>query len=1108
MAKDDAINQYDYSFSVLQEQVSADDLFEDKTHERIASTLKAFISNTDAGLTIGLEGGWGAGKSTVINILKNKLIEDKTNTLFFVFDAWAHDGDPLRKIFLESLIVSIDSNQQDQILNSLREQVSARKKSVSVKTKKTASKLGKILSFTALLIPVGAALLSAVNYEKLVWPWTEKATEISFTFIFGLIFSFAPILAIIYWFFRGEKDFETKKIKWDIFESNSEESYTQDITEDSERTSIEFEKFFNQIMNHVLVDNSQYNYKKVLIVIDNLDRVEAEHAKNIWSTLQTFFQHRSSTINEEQYQWRKKLWFLIPYDRDGIKKVWSASNTDEKSNCKVTSSFMEKCFQVITEVPTPVMSAWMSYLEHCIEQSFTGWSVNDKKEFNESYVRCMSKLEDSPSPRQIHNHVNRAGMLGMHWKNTVSPEALCLYMLYRQYKSETELRLCLLQEGLPDNYPNQRSINELKPQLAGMLFGVNSEKGMQLLLKPEIKLALKNGDGKILSELADTHNKAFWLAFRASSNEWMITESHNDEYKLNTIDALYTAFKNSKINLFPFIYQIESAMINSLNTWNLSDYSYKEATKAISEILPENSSFLSNLNKKLYVRLNKSINSIDKDDFPSDDLDSLAELEFFLKESGNPIKTFYYTKMDITNWLKWLKKCEQKNIQFQSVLPKKETFEQLVSSAGFNLASLNNEIFQALLTTYKIHSNNNMWKELPNALISWFNLSNRDTVANEQYSLAIKLLATATKEHVKNIKDCIKSPAFWTRGSLSDISDNLSLPFLVALTVTNFRDLPFVSQEVKDFLSEDLNNSDTSQGYQYFKDANDLISIWRLATIEENIFARQILNSTSEEVLYAVGANFVDDIPWDNDEQTSSAILKLCQFGAFKEIEDKIKAEPQLYHRTIFLLQNYGDSQIKKFILKLVKSLSREQWLDALKNNNDLLNCIPDKNSSFGKAWVDYFKLIVCGEQPEPEIETLKSHYELRIKVLDLDSVYSELIAKKYFEDKENDHLSDEAFYVISPLFLPAMNKVDQKDYEVRLSNWIETDSTLRLKWFLDAQIGIRETPTESIIADVKTKLKDHDNEYYSLYMQLNDKLNLGIVIDEQLTKIESEQND
>ena len=66
--------------------------------------------------------------STVINLLKNapQHGNDKSDELaIFVFDAWAHEGDPLRRTFLEKLIAFltnrgwVNPNKWDKKLKEL-----------------------------------------------------------------------------------------------------------------------------------------------------------------------------------------------------------------------------------------------------------------------------------------------------------------------------------------------------------------------------------------------------------------------------------------------------------------------------------------------------------------------------------------------------------------------------------------------------------------------------------------------------------------------------------------------------------------------------------------------------------------------------------------------------------------------------------------------------------------------------------------------------------------------------------------------------------------------------------------------------------------------------
>ena len=99
MASDFEKNFKDYPFTLLREEAEDRDAFKNHTHENVADALAVLIERERGGLTIGLEGSWGGGKSTVLKILRRKL----TKSYFFFFDAWAHEGDSLRRVFLESL---------------------------------------------------------------------------------------------------------------------------------------------------------------------------------------------------------------------------------------------------------------------------------------------------------------------------------------------------------------------------------------------------------------------------------------------------------------------------------------------------------------------------------------------------------------------------------------------------------------------------------------------------------------------------------------------------------------------------------------------------------------------------------------------------------------------------------------------------------------------------------------------------------------------------------------------------------------------------------------------------------------------------------------------
>src|SRR6185437_3779744 len=89
---------------------SQEDEFRGHPHQRVADAVASVILSNEGGRAIGLEGTWGSGKSTVIELVRTRLAKHELSnptarkSSFFVFDTWAHQSDPLRRVFLEELI--------------------------------------------------------------------------------------------------------------------------------------------------------------------------------------------------------------------------------------------------------------------------------------------------------------------------------------------------------------------------------------------------------------------------------------------------------------------------------------------------------------------------------------------------------------------------------------------------------------------------------------------------------------------------------------------------------------------------------------------------------------------------------------------------------------------------------------------------------------------------------------------------------------------------------------------------------------------------------------------------------------------------------------------
>jgi energy-coupling factor transporter ATP-binding protein EcfA2 len=501
-----------YKFKILREEVEVEDFYEEKTHENIKCSLLDLIKNEKEGITIGLSGQWGSGKSTIINLLQKE-----KEYVFFYFDAWAHEGDPLRRIFLESFInclkgVEIDENKIIN-LEEKRTIISREKRTKTIKITRSTTKLGLLLTVTTFILSIGLALLSSINFDNITTNWTGS---ISLVLYLGTLFALSPffVLAHNYYKLKNEKlDINDLK-NWAFLQNNSDETITEDVTGEDERSSIEFERYFKEILE---IFNSE-KPKKIILVLDNLDRVDAEVSLKIWSTLQTFIQFRNPTAKD--YKIFKNIFTLIPYDEESLMKIWENFTENEEGKKVIDNSFarsfFDKSFQVRIDVPKPIVSNWLGFIEKMIEKAFEDWDKKEKDVIIEVIEKTRKTILDNPKPREIKTYLNQVGFLRNHFSEDISTKSIAFYTYkrYLQGKSNDEIADYLLKiDQIPKEEINLIEEDTIQ-ELAAIIYGVNKDKGAQVLLTPKIVDALTNNKPEILSELIVNYNNVFWSIFK------------------------------------------------------------------------------------------------------------------------------------------------------------------------------------------------------------------------------------------------------------------------------------------------------------------------------------------------------------------------------------------------------------------------------------------------------------------------------------------------------------------------------------------------------------------------------------------------------------------
>jgi hypothetical protein len=447
-------------------------------HAKIAEAIAEIIRSQSGGRAIGLSGKWGAGKSTVIEQLRRQFAGNNS-IVVFVFDAWAHEGDPLRRTFLERLVTYLMSHEWLQTkkwkenLNVLGGRLTRTEKhEVSRPTP-----FGVLLSGSLLLVPIGAAL-----FGDLLDHWGDLYPSRLFL---SLTFMLAPALVSAANGLMGLATRRELSDVWAVVAHPGTVRVTTESHEGEEPTSVEFEIWFNQIITECL----DVSDRRLIIVLDNLDRVTADTATTVWTALQTFVASTGSTGVGLQ-----RTWFIVPYDKDQL------SRTGEKRNSDLVRSFIAKRIAIEFHVPEPVLSDWREYCLACLAEGFPDHKADDFAVIYDVFLATRESVH-APTPRDIKQFVNQLGALHRIRQDEFELADVAYFTVLRL--NDASIVEGLLAGTIPAPRLRGLTSDRVADAISALHFGVRVDEARQLLLRAPIENALRLGDATRLTELRD-----------------------------------------------------------------------------------------------------------------------------------------------------------------------------------------------------------------------------------------------------------------------------------------------------------------------------------------------------------------------------------------------------------------------------------------------------------------------------------------------------------------------------------------------------------------------------------------------------------------------------
>lgn len=319
-------------------------------NDKYADALVSFIHLSDTPITIGIQGGWGSGKTSLLNFISCK---DADNSLIVKINAWEfslfQEKDAIAFSLLGGLVAELGKS-----INTAHE-----RKRISDETRKA-----------ALNLPNFGQL--ALQFGKGVFGNVLKA---------GINAATAGIL----------NNNGASGAQADINLAGGNQSGNESKTTASVR---ELRDVLGKAINEVVADKLQ-KYKRILFMIDDLDRIDPTVALEVLDVLKNVMEMPNCV-------------FILAIDYDVVVKGLTAKFGEKtEKNAREYRQYFDKIIQVPFSMP---VSSYRDNIETLLKDLFERVGISIEHQRLEYFSDYAWKLTDG-APRSIKRIVNMVSLL-------------------------------------------------------------------------------------------------------------------------------------------------------------------------------------------------------------------------------------------------------------------------------------------------------------------------------------------------------------------------------------------------------------------------------------------------------------------------------------------------------------------------------------------------------------------------------------------------------------------------------------------------------------------------------------------------------------------------
>lgn len=489
-------------------------------HSRIANLIYDEIVASENGYSIALIGDWGSGKSTVVRLLQGEALKQRSPgssavVRIFLYDAWAHQGDPLRRSFIDDFNAFLRKNnlRTEEQAKATNEEIWNRLEETTTTTEPIILRHAKLLILSGFLVPIGMKLIDVPSGMEMEFSMTTLAALSTARNILGAFLTMLPVvLGLFLW---GILKVSPACVKTFLFGPNYRSKHfgitsflAEKVHGKAEKKTIrtpndsiiEFKRIFFE-----LIASAQDREPRVrlVLVLDNIDRLPADQARQFWSTMQTFFDDDAARRVKAP-----KYWFVAPFSKRALANVFrdSSEAANEKSasenkemETRSTTAYIERVFQTAFYVPPLILSDWRRYFLNNLRKAFPENPEGDLQDVCDLYDIVKTRAPAPINPRELKLFINALVMLYRQRGDDVSLQAMAAFILHQEAIDGRG-------EGIIEpNFLRPEEIEligspDWQSLFGGLYFGVSAEMGLQLLLRNRILLLLRDGRGDELQK--------------------------------------------------------------------------------------------------------------------------------------------------------------------------------------------------------------------------------------------------------------------------------------------------------------------------------------------------------------------------------------------------------------------------------------------------------------------------------------------------------------------------------------------------------------------------------------------------------------------------------